>query len=118
MRIGGVVGGVVTPGDAVLVAGDAAVTEGVACERFRLAANPLHGIGCACCAPRGSAAEALGRLFLARARGAVPWFSRVVVVADAAGVAAVRAALAGDAVTMARFFETDPSAEGAANQST
>jgi len=105
MRIGVVIGGVLTAADAVLVAGDAVVTGGVACERFSRTGNPLHGVGCACCAPRGPAAEALGRLFLARARGVVPWFSRVVVVADEIGVAAVRAALAGDAVTMARFEE-------------
>lgn len=111
MRIGVVIGGVVTAADAVLVAGDMAVTGGVACERFGRAGNPLHGVGCACCAPRGPAAEALGRLFLARARGVVPWFSRVVVVADEGGVAAVRAALAGDAVTMARFEEVKSAAD-------
>ncbi|MDE8347216.1 MAG: hypothetical protein POH28_13745, partial [Acidocella sp.] len=61
----------------------------------------------ACCAPRGAAAEALSRLFLARARGEVALFSRVVVMASAAGVALVRAALAHDAVTRARFREAD-----------
>ncbi|MDD2876066.1 MAG: hypothetical protein PHT60_02435 [Acidiphilium sp.] len=98
-----VFGAAVEPGDAVLIGGDAPAPKAAAVERFRLGFNPLHGVGCACCAPRGPAAEALGRLFLARARGVVPWFSRVVVIADDRGVAAVRAALAGDAVTMARF---------------
>ncbi|MDE2573876.1 MAG: hypothetical protein KGL55_01045, partial [Rhodospirillales bacterium] len=57
--------------------------------------------GCACCLPRHGAAAALGALFLARARGEVPFFRRVLaVVRDAA---AVRAALAGDVVTAARF---------------
>ncbi|MGC9270167.1 hypothetical protein [Acidiphilium sp.] len=105
MRIAVVFGGEVAAGDAVLAAGDAVVPAGVAHERFFVAGNPLHGVGCACCAPRGPAAEALGRLFLARARGAVPWFSRVVVLADDRGVAAVRAALQGDAVTRARFMD-------------
>jgi hypothetical protein len=60
-----------------------------------------HRIGCACCVPRGAAAEALGRLFLARARGEVGFFRRVVVcVADAASV---REAVLGDRLVAGRY---------------
>lgn len=62
-----------------------------------------HAAGCACCQGRGGAALALDRLFQARARGACPWFARVVVAADAAS--AVRAALRDDALSAARFRE-------------
>ncbi|MCW8305683.1 hypothetical protein AruPA_01420 [Acidiphilium sp. PA] len=98
-----VFGGSVAPGDAVLIEGDAPAPAAAAVARFVVPDNPLHGVGCACCAPRGPASEALSRLFLARARGEVALFTRVVVLAGADGVALVRAALAGDAVTRARF---------------
>jgi hypothetical protein len=63
-----------------------------------------HPMGCTCCTPRGPVADALGRLFLARARREVPWFSAVVAVARTeAGADAVRAALRDDVVTTARF---------------
>jgi hypothetical protein len=42
-------------------------------------------------------------MFLARARGEVGFFGRVVVVASPAGEAAVREAVAGDVVLRARF---------------
>jgi hypothetical protein len=98
-----VFGGSVAPDDAVLIEGDAAAPTAAAVARFIVPANPLHGVGCSCCAPRGPASEALSRLYLARARGETPMFRRVVVLASDAGVALVRAALAGDAVTRARF---------------
>ncbi len=63
-----------------------------------------HPLGCACCLPRGPVAVALGRLFLARARGEAPLFDTVIAVTrGAAGAAAVRAALTDDVVTRARF---------------
>src|SRR5271165_4849913 len=102
------------PEEALLIEGTgadegAAQTDRAAMARFvlpiRIATHPL---GCACCAPRGPVAEALGRLFLARTRGEVPWFRSVVVVTrTAAGADAVRAALVGDVVTAARFRQ-DP----------
>lgn len=74
----------------------------VAVERFEPGAT--HVAGCACCGGRSAAAVALDRLFQARVRGTAPWFARVVVlVTGAAGRAMVRGALAGDAVTGARF---------------
>jgi hypothetical protein len=92
------------PEDALLIEGDAP-TDRPAVVRFtlplRIAAHPA---GCSCCAPRGPVAEALGRLFLARARGEVPWFRGVVAaVVSEAGAEAVRAALTEDVVTAARF---------------
>ncbi len=59
-----------------------------------------HPVGCACCVARGPASAALDKLFLDRVRGAVPWFTRVVVPDDPGGV--VRAALE-DSVVSARF---------------
>jgi hypothetical protein len=96
------------PEDALLIEGDA-LADRPAVARFavpvRIATHPL---GCTCCAPRGPVAEALGRLFLARARGELPWFRSVIAVTHSAGGAeAVRAALTGDVVTTARFRQ-DP----------
>ncbi len=83
--------------------GGGAPPLGVAVARFSVPATP-HMIGCACCLPRGPVAVALGRLFLARARGEAALFDTVVAVThSAAGAAAVRAALDGDVVTRARF---------------
>jgi hypothetical protein len=93
------------PDDALLVEGEAPVPVGHSEARFRLAPGlPGHPAGCACCTPRGPVAEALGRLFLARARGEVAFFRSVVaVVTTPAGEAAVRAALAEDQVSAGRF---------------
>ena len=62
-----------------------------------------HLPGCLCCATRGPAAEALGRAFRARATGTAPFFSHLLVLASPAGQAAIRAALAQDAICSARF---------------
>lgn len=61
-----------------------------------------HDAGCACCVTRTPAAQALGRLFMQRARGEVAFFRRVLVEGNAAE-AAVRAALRSDPVAAARF---------------
>ena len=90
--------------EALLVEGDTGVPPGHAGARFRLGPGLTgHPFGCACCVPRGPVAEALGRLFLARARGEVAFFRSVVVVATPEGEAAVRAALAEDQVSAGRF---------------
>lgn len=87
--------------DGATAAEAAPVTAPVA--RFALPATS-HRLGCACCLPRGPAAQAFGRLFLARARGEVPPFDSVVAVTrSAAGRAAVFAALEDDVLTQARF---------------
>lgn len=61
-----------------------------------------HDAGCACCVARTPAAQALGDLFMQRARGEVAFFRRVLVDGRAAE-AAVRAALQSDPVAAARF---------------
>jgi hypothetical protein len=76
---------------------------GASVAHFVLSAS-WHALGCACCLPRGPVSAALGRLFLARARGEAPLFDTVVAVTrSAAGRAAVCAALETDVVTRARF---------------
>lgn len=69
---------------------------------------PSHGGGCACCAGRSPAAEALDRMFQARVRGTVPWFVRVFAVGDAVACAAVEDALRDDALSAARFRLATP----------
>lgn len=94
------------PDCALLIEGeDLVAPAGMPVERFMPAASPgAHPSGCACCTPRSSAATALARLFLARARGETPFFRRVVaVVQGPEGAGAVRAALAGDPVCSARY---------------
>jgi hypothetical protein len=94
------------PHDALLVEGEALVPAGHAVARFRVSIGlPGHRLGCPCCTPRGPVAEALGRLFLARARAEAAFFNAVVaVVATPAGEASVRAALAEDQLSEGRFL--------------
>ena len=93
----------ITAGDAVLIEGTAPEPEGHPVARFTLPVTG-HFSGCACCLPRGPVAEALSRLFQARARGEVAFFRAVMAVpATAAGETAIRAALAEDVFVAARF---------------
>ena len=63
-----------------------------------------HPAGCACCVARGPVAEAFSKLFLARVRGEIPYFRRVLVVTfSAKGQEAVIRALVEDPVVSARF---------------
>lgn len=62
-----------------------------------------HSAGCACCAPRSAVAQALSRLFLARARGEVGFFRRVVAAAGGETAAAIREALAEDPLVSGCF---------------
>lgn len=66
-----------------------------------------HVPGCACCTPRGPAAAALATMFRARATNAAPFFARVIVLASPTGQEAVRAALADDILTSARYRLAD-----------
>ena len=91
----------VTASDAVLLEGDAAAPSRAAAVGRFSAAPARHPAGCVCCLPRGQAAGALGRLFLARVRGEVRFFDRVVACVEDRD--AVLAALADDAVVAARF---------------
>lgn len=102
-RIPVVFGGAIGAGDVVVTDGVVAAPDGVAVVRLGVVSEPLHGVGCLCCAPRGAAAEVLGRLFVERARGEVGFFSRVVVVGSAGTVAAVRRAVATDGVCAGRY---------------
>lgn len=71
--------------------------------RFSRPVTSGHPFGCTCCTLRSPAAEALTRLFHARATGAAPFFRRVVVLASPAGQTAVREAATGDVMTAARY---------------
>jgi len=101
------------PDDALLVEGDGPAPDGVPVERFRVRAfvfGPAgpHRIGCACCTPRVPVADALARLFLARARGDSGFFRSVLAVPlGAAGAAAIRAALDSDQTAASRFRVLD-----------
>jgi len=101
-RIQIVMGGTPVEGDATLVEDGQAMPERGYAVRFALGL-PGHMPGCACCTLRGPAADALSRMFRERATGLAPYFTRVVVLASAAGEAAVAAALDEDVVTKARF---------------
>lgn len=103
-RIPIVMGGPTGPDDAVLVEDGQDFPQNGYAVRFALAGGRTgHMAGCACCTLRGPAADALGAMFQARARGAAPFFKRVIVLASRDGEAAVLAALADDVVTRARF---------------
>jgi G3E family GTPase len=73
--------------------GDALLTDGPA--------TADHPAGCLCCVARAPAADALVRLFLARARADVAFFRRVVAVVG--NPEAVHAALRTDAMVTGRF---------------
>ena len=91
------------PDDAVLTDGDAAAPQAATVLRLNIEAGlpTTHAPNCACCLPRQPAAAALGGLFLARARGEVPFFRRVVAVM--ADPAALRQAVATDPLVAGRF---------------
>jgi hypothetical protein len=98
-------------GDVQAERDDVYLTEGNAepvlsgyAERFTLPEAKFgHEIGCNCCTPRGPAADALARLFRARATGTAPFFKRLIVHASPAGEKAIRNAIARDVVTAARY---------------
>ena len=93
--------------DAWLVEDGAAMPEAGYAVRFALSEQKFgHRIGCACCTLRGPAADALTRMFRARATGAAPFFRRVFILASPAGEAAVREALENDVVTAARYVRS------------
>jgi hypothetical protein len=88
---------------ALLLEGDAPAPSDRTVVRFDLP-RTVHVAGCACCLPRGPVAEALGRLFLARARGEVPFFRRVLArPVSEAGRNALITALADDPLVSGRF---------------
>ena len=66
-----------------------------------------HGPGCGCCLGRGGIGTLLGALFRRRATGGITWFTRVVVIADAAFVPALRRDVTTDVVVRARYRVVD-----------
>ena len=96
------------PADAAVLAEEGIdAPPGQPLERFR-ATTFGHPAGCACCGPRSSAAQALSRLFVARARGTAPFFSAVLVAAGPSGERAVVDALARDPAVAAWFRPAEP----------
>jgi len=67
-------------------------------------AASAHAPACTCCVGRTPVAVALDELFQARVRGTLPWFKRVVALAQTEEArAALITALREDALTAARF---------------
>lgn len=93
------------PEDALLVEGDATIPEGRVAVRLMpepTAAQAVrHEVGCVCCVPRSAAGSALAGLFLARGRGDVAFFRRVMAVT--ADPAAILAAIEGDMLASGWF---------------
>lgn len=77
------------PEDALLIEGDDVAPVGRIVIRLSADVRPEHLTGCVCCVPRSAAGSALAGLFLARGRGDVAFFRRVVAVtADRAAISA------------------------------
>ncbi len=95
--------GVADPDAAVLIEAGLPDQPGCVVVRFELSAEAGHVAGCACCTPRGTVAEALRRLFLARARGEVAFFRSVSVFAGPETEALVRGVLRDDPMVAAWF---------------
>ncbi len=93
------------PDSALLIEGDGALPPGRPAASFTVpVVAQNHPAGCACCAPRMPVAQALSRLFLARARGETAFFRDVVAITvTAAGHAAVLMALTDDPLVSAWF---------------
>jgi hypothetical protein len=104
MRLPVVFGGVPGEADAVLLENGRAMPAAGYVMTLSLGTPvPGHKAGCACCAPRTAAGQALGALFRERATGAAPLFSRVVVLAAPDGEAAIRRAIRDDVIAAARY---------------
>ena len=94
----------IPPETAVLTDSHVPMPGAVAVVRLATAA-PTVFAACTCCAPRDQAARLLHQLFMARARGEVPFFRQVVaIVADPA---ALRMAVQRDVLVQARYRVTD-----------
>jgi hypothetical protein len=94
------------PGDVVLAQASLPVPPGVHAAYFALS----HAMGCACCVGQSPAGAALNTLFRDRATGKAPFFKRVAVLAGEAGIAAVKSALAQEALARARYVQVDANA--------
>jgi len=92
-------------GDAVLLPPGTLAPPGLPAAWLQagLDGQPGHATGCACCAPRNAAAQALGLLFLQRGRGEVAAFRTVLAAVGAGDAELVRAALGSDPLVSGRF---------------
>ena len=91
-------------------AADGQVADGWAAVEILPTPSPTafgHGPGCGCCLGRGGIGTLLGALFRRRATGGITWFTRVVVIADAAFVPALRRDVTTDVVVRARYRVVD-----------
>ena len=89
------------PDDALLIEGDAPAPDGLVVARLADAPLAGHAALCVCCLPRSAAGSALASLFLARGRGDVAFFRRVIAVTD--DPSAIRAALEDDILAASWF---------------
>jgi hypothetical protein len=89
------------PDDALLIDGDAEAPAGHVVARLSGDGSAAHVAGCVCCVPRSAAGSALAGLFLARGRGEVAFFRRVMVVTGDRG--AIMEAVAGDVLASGWF---------------
>lgn len=92
-------------GDAVLLPDGEQAPPGLPAAWLQGGADAVvgHPAGCACCAPRNAAAQALGSLFLRRGRGEVAAFRAVLAAVGADDADLVRAALSSDPLVSGRF---------------
>ncbi len=89
------------PDDALLIDGDADAPEDRIVVRLSPQTGAAHLAGCVCCVPRSAAGSALAGLFLARGRGEIAFFRRVVAISD--NPAAIRAAIEDDMLASSWF---------------
>jgi hypothetical protein len=66
--------------DALVLDNDMAAPEGHSFVRLGAGESDAHAARCVCCVPRSAAGSALAGLFLARGRGDIAFFRRVLVV--------------------------------------
>lgn len=97
--------------DALLLGADAneALVRAMPTERLDSPAAAIHPADCSCCMPRSTIGRRLSGLFIARGRGEVGFFRRVVVATDdPAAREAVRAAVAQDPLASSLFRLDEP----------
>ncbi len=90
----------------LLPAGACLPADGIAMPTLPTSAHRPRA-ACGCCQPRAAATDILSRAWLARVRGTAPLTAELVVAATADGQAALRAAIASDALLSARFRLAD-----------
>ena len=71
-------------------------------------AGAAHGTACACCGGQTALGRVLLRLLVERARGEIPFFRRLVAVADMQGRASLLAALRSDPIVGSRYAPAPP----------